>query len=224
MVVFRLPPAEVVEGQSVCGADDGSRVSALHALTRGALLSILVAYTDRTNNVMEEPMSRLTLEQASIIVDAALGKGAEMGFKPLTVVVLDDGGNIMDAASLGSIAALLTAKIPKQRYELGEDTQLPMRDIPISVTGVDLAGGIIFDPTLDEERVANTRLTVISNQDGAISGIQKSGKLVETGGKANVNVILTYVVTVGYFQICITVFSLNAEGCKFFPVGNLTYV
>ena len=39
-------------------------------------------------------MSGLTLEQASRIVDAALGKGAELGFKPLTVVVLDDGGNM----------------------------------------------------------------------------------------------------------------------------------
>ncbi len=39
-------------------------------------------------------MSRLTLEQAAVIVDAALEKGAELGFKPLTVVVLDDGGNM----------------------------------------------------------------------------------------------------------------------------------
>lgn len=39
-------------------------------------------------------MSRLTLEQASVIVEAALEKGAELGFKPLTVVVLDDGGNM----------------------------------------------------------------------------------------------------------------------------------
>jgi exosome complex component RRP42 len=102
-------------------------------------------------------------------------KGEKVWMVFIDIHVLDDGGNIMDAASLGSIAALLTAKIPKQRYELGEDTQLPMRDIPISVTGADLAGGIVFDPTLEEERVANTRLTVISNQDGAISGIQKSG-------------------------------------------------
>ncbi|MFH1488463.1 MAG: heme-binding protein [Pseudomonadota bacterium] len=39
-------------------------------------------------------MSRLTLEQVSTILDAALAKGAELGFQPLTVVVLDDGGNI----------------------------------------------------------------------------------------------------------------------------------
>ena len=39
-------------------------------------------------------MGKLTLEQASTIMDAALAKGAELEFQPLTVVVLDDGGNI----------------------------------------------------------------------------------------------------------------------------------
>jgi uncharacterized protein GlcG (DUF336 family) len=36
----------------------------------------------------------LNLEQASIIVDKALEKGRELGFKPLTVVVLDGGGQL----------------------------------------------------------------------------------------------------------------------------------
>lgn len=39
-------------------------------------------------------MSLLTLAAASIIVDKALEKGREMGFAPLTVVVLDAGGQI----------------------------------------------------------------------------------------------------------------------------------
>lgn len=39
-------------------------------------------------------MDRLTLDQVSTIMDAALAKGVELGFKPLTIVVLDDGGNI----------------------------------------------------------------------------------------------------------------------------------
>lgn len=38
-------------------------------------------------------MSRLTLAQASQIVDAALAKGRAMGFQPLTAVVLDAGGH-----------------------------------------------------------------------------------------------------------------------------------
>src|ERR1700730_4206641 len=36
----------------------------------------------------------LTLEQASVVVDKALEKGRELGFKPLTVAVLDAGGQL----------------------------------------------------------------------------------------------------------------------------------
>jgi uncharacterized protein GlcG (DUF336 family) len=36
----------------------------------------------------------LSLEQASIIVDKALEKGRDLGFKPLTVAVLDAGGQL----------------------------------------------------------------------------------------------------------------------------------
>ena len=39
-------------------------------------------------------MSKLTLEQASTIVDATLAKGAELGLNPLTVSVVDDGAHL----------------------------------------------------------------------------------------------------------------------------------
>jgi uncharacterized protein GlcG (DUF336 family) len=39
-------------------------------------------------------MQTLTLEAASLIVDKALEKGKELGFKPLTVVLLDAGGQL----------------------------------------------------------------------------------------------------------------------------------
>jgi uncharacterized protein GlcG (DUF336 family) len=39
-------------------------------------------------------MNDLTLDKASLIVDKALEKGREMGFVPLTVVVLDAGGQL----------------------------------------------------------------------------------------------------------------------------------
>jgi uncharacterized protein GlcG (DUF336 family) len=42
-------------------------------------------------------MNGLSLHQASIIVDKALEKGRERGFKPLTVVVLDAGGQLKAA-------------------------------------------------------------------------------------------------------------------------------
>lgn len=37
---------------------------------------------------------KLTLEQASIIVDKAIAKGREMKIRPLCVAVLDDGGHV----------------------------------------------------------------------------------------------------------------------------------
>lgn len=40
-------------------------------------------------------MARLTLERASLIVDAALARGREHGFMPLTVAVLDAGGHLV---------------------------------------------------------------------------------------------------------------------------------
>ena len=39
-------------------------------------------------------MSKLTLDQASVIVDAVLAKRRELELRPLTVAVLDDGGNL----------------------------------------------------------------------------------------------------------------------------------
>ena len=40
-------------------------------------------------------MQKLTLAAASLIVDKALEKGKELNFKPLTVVVLDAGGQLV---------------------------------------------------------------------------------------------------------------------------------
>ena len=93
----------------------------------------------------------------------------------IDVHVLDDGGNIMDAASLGAVAALLTSKLPNKRYDLGEDANVPMRDVPVAVTAVEIGGSIMLDPSQDEESIAGTKLTVTSNQNGAISAMQKSG-------------------------------------------------
>lgn len=39
-------------------------------------------------------MTKLTLDQASTIIDAALAKRVELGLKPLAVAVLDDGGTL----------------------------------------------------------------------------------------------------------------------------------
>jgi exosome complex component RRP42 len=93
----------------------------------------------------------------------------------IDVHVLDHDGNLMDAASLGAIAALMNTKMPNVKYGMGEDTKLPLDDVPVAITAVNIGGVIMLDPSLDEENVASCKLTVITNKEGALAGMQKSG-------------------------------------------------
>jgi exosome complex component RRP42 len=93
----------------------------------------------------------------------------------IDVHVLDDDGNILDASSIGAIAALLTSLVPKKRFELGDDQPLDVRDVPIAITAIQFDSEIILDPSIDEEKIASAKLTVISNKNGSLVGLQKSG-------------------------------------------------
>lgn len=93
----------------------------------------------------------------------------------IDVHILDDCGNILDASSIGAIAALLTTRVPASKFGLGEDYALPIRDIPIATTAIEFGDVLMFDPDVDEESIANTRLTVITTASGNICGMQKSG-------------------------------------------------
>jgi exosome complex component RRP42 len=89
--------------------------------------------------------------------------------------VLNNGGNIQDASSMGAIAALLTTTIPAESAGKGEDIAMPVKDMPLGVTVINIGGSLMVDPELDEETVCDTKITVVSNKDGSISGMQKSG-------------------------------------------------
>ena len=93
----------------------------------------------------------------------------------IDVHILDDCGNILDASSLGAIAALLTTKVPASKFGLGDDYPLPVNDIPIAATAIEFGDVVMFDPDVDEASIANTKLTVITTTEGRICGMQKSG-------------------------------------------------
>jgi exosome complex component RRP42 len=91
----------------------------------------------------------------------------------IDIHILDYDGNLFDAASLAALAALLTAKVPAERFELGEDYPLPLKDPPVSCTSVKYNGVVVLDPSLDEEEIAETRLTVATDKNGDIRAMQK---------------------------------------------------
>jgi len=107
------------------------------------------------------------------------------GEKVWTVFVdiysINDDGNLMDAATIGAIAAMKIARIPKYDEETGQvlseeltDKKLPLTDhVPVAVSVHKVGKSLIVDPTREEEDISETRVTIGSSK-GVISSLQKS--------------------------------------------------
>lgn len=91
----------------------------------------------------------------------------------IDIHILDYDGNLFDTASLASLAALMTAKVPAERFELGEDYPLPLKEPPISCTSVKFNSVTVMDPSLDEQEIAEARLTVATDRKGDLRAMQK---------------------------------------------------
>ncbi|MGQ9587639.1 MAG: exosome complex protein Rrp42 [Thermoplasmata archaeon] len=99
--------------------------------------------------------------------------GKEVWILFLDVHVLDYDGNLFDAANMGALAALKSAVVPAKRAGKGEDYPLPVKHEPVSVTAVKIDGKLLVDPTHDEERVAEARLTAATIENGNLCAMQK---------------------------------------------------
>jgi len=102
----------------------------------------------------------------------------------IDIYVLDHDGNLTDAASIATLAALMTAKIPK--FEITEDEQvlidkstyvgeLPLRKKVVTVTIGKIKDALIVDPDQEEESVLDSKIMIAVDEDGVIAGIQKAG-------------------------------------------------
>jgi exosome complex component RRP42 len=97
-------------------------------------------------------------------------------------VVTDHDGNLFDACSYASVAAVMTSKIPK--WEIKDDKPImvndetsdaPITTIPVSITMGRIGEFIIIDPNLDEWQCLDARITITTNSDGNIVALQKGG-------------------------------------------------
>ncbi|PJE81246.1 RNA-binding protein [Candidatus Pacearchaeota archaeon CG10_big_fil_rev_8_21_14_0_10_32_42] len=93
---------------------------------------------------------------------------------------INDDGNLMDAATIGSIVALKIAKMPKYDEENGKilyeekGENLPLtNNIPVAVSVHKIGDSFVVDPTREEEDLSECRVT-IANHNGTISSLQKS--------------------------------------------------
>ncbi len=97
-------------------------------------------------------------------------------------VVVDYDGNLFDACSYAATAALLTSKTPKWNWtdekpvlSEGEEGQLPINTIPVSVTMGKIGNYIVVDPNGDEWASMDARVTITTDSDGNICALQKGG-------------------------------------------------
>ena len=96
--------------------------------------------------------------------------------------VIDVDGNLFDACSYASTAAILATKIPKWEIKddepvlvEGESSDAPITTIPVSVTMAKIGDKIIVDPNEEEWSIMDARITITTNSDGNICALQKGG-------------------------------------------------
>ncbi|OIV94952.1 hypothetical protein TanjilG_22149 [Lupinus angustifolius] len=202
------------------GADDGSSEVKLGDtyVISFVTAQLLQPYKDRPNegslSVFTEfsPMADPSFEpgrasesavELGRIVDRGLRESRAIDTESLCVVsgklvwairidihVIDNGGNLVDAANVAALAALLTFRRPECSLT-GEDGQqvvvhppeerdpLPLiiHHLPIAVTFGFFSNEnlVVIDPTYHEESVMTGRMTATLNANGDVCSIQKAG-------------------------------------------------
>jgi exosome complex component RRP42 len=93
--------------------------------------------------------------------------------------IINHAGNLLDASALASLVALLNTKIPKVEGEeilRGEfERDLPCKFKPINVSVCKIGENLLVDPVLEEEEIAEVRLSVSVRDDDMICAMQKQG-------------------------------------------------
>ena len=127
------------------------------------------------------------------VIDRGIREGKIIDMKQLSIVpeekvwtifmdiyVLNDDGNLFDAAAIAAMSALKDTVMPKldENYEITDekDKPLPLTGSVISLTAYKIKDKIILDPTHTEEAVVDARLTVGVRNDSKIVSLQKGMK------------------------------------------------
>jgi exosome complex component RRP42 len=113
--------------------------------------------------------------------DLVIVPGEKVWMVFIDLYIINYDGNLIDACSAGALAALMNTKKPiitisKDKVKpTGKMEKLKIKKKPVAVTLVRIGENWIVDPTIDEEEVMDTRITITLDQDNNITTLQKSG-------------------------------------------------
>ncbi len=133
--------------------------------------------------------------ELSRVVDRGIRESKTLDFKKLCIksgekvwlifidiYPINDEGNLFDAAALASLAALKDAKFPsydetteKIKYDEKTDKKVLLENMPMACTVLKINDKLVLDPSVEEEKAADARLTAVSLENGNICAMQKGG-------------------------------------------------
>ena len=95
----------------------------------------------------------------------------------IDIVPVNDGGNLLDAASIAALAALKDARFPtltdgKVSYKQKGEA-FTLTDMPLLATVYKIADHLVVDPDYEEEVESEGRVSFAVREDGTFCGIQK---------------------------------------------------
>lgn len=107
--------------------------------------------------------------------------GEKIWIVGIDIIPINDDGNLFDATALAAIAAVKTAKFPEFKdgainYKKLTDKSLDLKILPVGVTVVKIGKNFVVDPTNEEEKMIDARLTVTTLDSGDICALQKGGE------------------------------------------------
>jgi len=143
----------------------------------------------------EQGPPRIEAIEVARVTDRALRESGIIAMEDLCIVenekvwgvfvdmeVLDYDGNLFDACSIAALAAVMSGTLPATCPKTGykaydEDKPLPLRmeNATFNPTFVKIDGNVLADPSLYEELICDTRVTMGVDPKGAMRGAQKGG-------------------------------------------------
>jgi exosome complex component RRP42 len=91
----------------------------------------------------------------------------------LDLFAISDDGNLFDAFALAAIAALRTATVPAERFDVGEDYKLPIAGTPIMCSYQKVGDRFVYDSNKREELGGDERIHITLGDEGHVHSLQK---------------------------------------------------
>lgn len=131
--------------------------------------------------------------EASRVIDRGIRESDSIDEKKLCVEVgekvwianvdvypINFDGNIIDVGGIAAAAAIRVARFPSIKdgaadYKNPTKDGLPLSTTPVPISVAKIGPHYVIDPTAEEEKAADCRLTVTTTDKGDVCSLQKSG-------------------------------------------------